>query len=135
MTPPLTIVHGNPPNRAAIEARFGELPKGVIFTYGARVYIPSGRPLSKALEAHEGVHVRQQGSSPKKWWAKYLADDDFRLAQELEAHRAEWRVLSALMADRNARVRALRLVAQRLASPIYGRMVTVSQAVRMIGGA
>lgn len=129
------MFHVDPPNRDAIEARFGVLPEGVIFTYSPHVYVPSGKPLSKALEAHEGVHLVQQANNPKAWWDAYLSDDEFRLAQELEAHRAEWRVLAASITDRNARVRGLRAVAQRLASPMYGGLVTVSEAVKLIGGA
>lgn len=129
----LNVIHADPPNREAIEARFGVLPGSVIFTYGPNVYVPSGEPLTKALEAHEGVHVLQQGGDPEGWWNVYLSDDDFRLDQELAAHRAEWRVLSGSITDRNARVEGLRSVARRLASPMYGGLVTVSEAMRLIG--
>lgn len=133
----MKIVHGWPPNLGQILAVFPGLPRGVIFTYGDEVYIPEGGFLTRELVAHEGVHVAQQAryeGGPAAWWTMYLADTRFRLEQELEAHRAEYREF--LKEDpppsRPRRRRLLKLVARRLAGPLYGNLVTLEQAKELI---
>ena len=126
-------IHADPPNRAALEGRFGPLPDTVIVTYAPHIYVPGGGKLTPALEAHETVHLGQQGNDPAGGWERYLADDTFRLEQELEAHRAEWRVARAEITDRNRRTRELHLISRRLASPLYGNMLTTAEATRMVG--
>ena len=76
----------------AARARF-DVGEGTIFTYAPAVYVPSGRPLSGPLIAHERVHICQHGDDPVAWWARYLSDADFRLKQEVKAHRARGRQL------------------------------------------
>ena len=87
-------MHGFPPNVNQIEERFS-VGTGTIFTYAPSVYVPSGRPLTGSLIAHERVHIGQQGDDPAAWWDRYLDDVEFRLEQEVEAHRAEWAFLPA----------------------------------------
>lgn len=120
-----------PPNIAEIRAHF-PVPPTTIFTYAPFVYVPSGNPLTAALEAHEAVHLRQQGDDPAAWWARYLADEVFRTVHELEAHRAEWRVTWRVVKDRNLRARHRRWIARRLSSPLYGSLVTYQRALRLI---
>lgn len=110
-----------------IEERFGPVSTGTIFTYAPSVYVPSGRPLSGSLIAHERVHIEQQGDDPAAWWARYLSDDEFRLEQEVEAHRAEW-----AFCRRNNQRGAKSMIAKRLASPLYGSMITLQEALRVI---
>lgn len=114
-----------PPNIAEIRKVF-PVDESFIFTYAPHIYVPSGRPLSVQLEAHEAVHIRQQGDYPAVWWARYLYDPTFRHEQELEAHRAE------LRAVKRHRPRARRAIAARLASPMYGSMVTFQKAMRLL---
>ena len=128
----LPVRHQPPPNIKAIEKRFGFMRASTIFTYAPYVYVPSGVKLTKSLEAHERVHLKQQGKKPQWWWERYLVDDDFRLAQEVEAHRAEWRVLAVGVRDRNQISRRLGLLAERLSSPLYGGLVTMGAARRLI---
>lgn len=131
MTPAIAPLKEYPPNIRSIEARFGPRRHGTIYTYAPFVYVPSGVPLTPSLEAHEAVHLRQQGTKPKPWWNRYLQDDAFRLAQELEAHRAEWRALGRVK-DRARRHRHRIAVARRLASPLYGSMMSVSDALGLL---
>jgi hypothetical protein len=128
------VVHGNPPNRRSIEERFGPLPEGVIFSYAPHIYVPSGNRLTPQLRAHEAVHLEQQGTDPDGWWARYLTDDLFRLEQEVEAHRAEWRTAQRVIADRNRKSRERLAIARRLTSPMYGGMVGLRDALALVDG-
>lgn len=122
------IKHEYPPNLAQIEAAFGPIGPTVIFTYAPDIYVPNGGSLSKPLVAHEEVHLRQQGDDPDPWWDRYLADPEFRFREELEAHRAEWETARPLIRDRNRRALFLNAIARRLASPLYGSLVTFREA-------
>lgn len=105
---------------------------GTVFTWGETVFNPSGRPIAPEILEHEAVHARQQGGDPASWWERYLADAQFRFEQELEAHRVEYRAVCAQSKDRNARAAALQFIGSRLASPLYGGVVTRSEAMRAI---
>ena len=126
---PIEIIKGLPPNFDAI-ARV--LPaarqKGTIFTYGHQIYVSDGAALPKSIVAHEVVHVEQQFLYGRdEWWDRYLSDIDFRFQMELAAHRMEHTVAMSEGA-RHERRRAEKLIAQRLAGPLYGNACTVARA-------
>jgi len=125
------VKHEKPPNYEAIAAVF-PLTGNEIFAYAPYVYIPNGMPISEALQEHEAVHIRQQFGDPATWWRKYLVDEDFRFDQELEAHRVEYRVFRQGTKDRNAHAKYLYSIGRRLASPMYGSMVTTREAMQKI---
>ena len=134
----IKIVVGRPPNFDAILAAFPMAKtQGVIFTYGETIFNPGGKEIAPWIIAHERVHTQQQGDDVEGWWRKYIDDPKFRFAQELEAHRVEWRTWLGARADFRPRSRVERrgmmaVIASRLAGPIYGRMVDFSTARRMI---
>jgi len=131
-TPRMIVVPERPPNFEAILAAFpGAANPGVIFCYGRFVYNPSGAVISPALHAHESVHSRSQGDDPKGWWWRYIDDAKFRFDEELPAHAAEYAVASRGL-SRPGRRQELRQIAGRLASALYGRMVRVDVAKRLI---
>ncbi len=130
----MEILHTRPPNFDKIFKVFpmASMP-GVIFTYAPNIYVPSGHPLSQALLEHERVHLRQQSAmGVEQWWDKYLIDPEFRYQQELEAHRVEYRAVLQVADNRLERRQALVLIAKRLASGLYGRVVTTDQAKKAI---
>lgn len=133
---PVKIVHAYPPNIDAIDEVFKVRgKKGVIFTYGDTIYVPDGGDVSPELRAHEGVHYSRQTSNPQQieyWWKSYIADPEFRLAEELPAHRAEYRQYCSTHKDSNQRVRFLHAIAGRLAGPLYGGVVSHSRARHLI---
>ena len=121
-----------PPNFAQIVAVFpmARAPT-VIFAYAPNIYVPSGKEIPPALVAHETVHIeRQQKIGVELWWEKYLADPQFRFDEELLAHRAEFRATRTLT-HRQEEV-ALKIIAKKLAAPLYGRMVKTEEAMRLI---
>lgn len=119
---PQFIYKQYPPNHLEIcKAIPAARRPGVVFSYGDKIYVPSGEELSHALKVHEAVHcIRQKELGVEFWWGKYLTDMRFRYNEELVAHRAEYRALVSAGANRNLKRMALKLVAQRLASPLYG---------------
>ncbi|MFP3947127.1 MAG: hypothetical protein ACLFWG_00220 [Longimicrobiales bacterium] len=130
--PRVRIVERNPPNIREIRAAF-DLTGNEIFAWGPdTIFNPSGAHLSPALIAHETEHVRQQNGDPEAWWDRYLRDAEFRLDQEVVAHRAEWEAFKRQKANPRKRRRYLGELARRLASAMYGSMVSPSEARALI---
>ena len=109
--------------------------RGVLFAYGDTIYNPDGITIPPALLAHEGVHGARQGAmlgGVVAWWDAYLTDPRFRLAEELPAHVVELRHYLAEAPSRPARRLHLTAVAKRLASPLYGRLISVDGAKQLL---
>jgi hypothetical protein len=128
------IVNGPPPADVWERARreLGATEATTVFTYGKTVYVPGGFGLSFDLETHEAVHTRQQGEDPAGWWERYFADPLFRLEQETEAYRAQYRAFCRLNKDRNEQARFLTHVAGTLAGKLYGGIVSFHAARQSI---
>ena len=118
----MEIVKGYPPNIDQITKAFPQSRRpGIIFAYGDKIYVPSGNDLSEHLKVHEAVHgIRQQRLGVELWWNKYIEDRSFRFNEELLAHRAEYASMIKDTPNRKQRRLALKAVASRLASPLYG---------------
>ena len=120
-----------PPNIGKIQQNI-TLGGKEIFAWDKIIYNPSGGRLTTPLLAHEKVHFNQQEGDPETWWEKYLSDVDFRLEQELEAHRAEYKEFCKTVRDREKRLRFLAEIAGRLAGPLYGGKLTHRDAMGKI---
>lgn len=129
----MKTVKGFPPNIKQIDEVLHTASKPrVVYTYGDTVYIPNGEPLSDDLEVHEAVHIDQQAEiGAEQWWAKFLEDPEFRLSQELEAYRAQWKFIEA---NKNRKVKRamLKSIVDSLASSLYGKMITKSEAESLL---
>ena len=127
------IVMANPPMIDQIDKRFGVKNRtGIIYSWGDKIYNPSGVVISPQLIAHESVHGLRQGEKIAEWWEQYIDDPKFRLAEEIPAHQAEYEYLVTHAPSRQLRRAALKQTAQRLAAPLYGRMITVAKAKRIL---
>lgn len=126
------IKHILPPNFKAIVAKFPEARNpNVIFAYAPYIYTVNRRPLPQEILDHEAVHIaRQLAMGVEAWWDRYLSDPQFCFDEELLAHRAEYESLGRI--SRPVRRRALKIVAQKLAAPLYGRMVSTEQAMQLL---
>lgn len=128
----MIIVAGWPPNIDAIDSVFKvrARPAGnVVFAYGDRIYVPNGGPVSPHIAAHEAAHgTRQRGMGVDRWWDRYLVDAAFRLDEEIVGHRAEYRALCTTTKDRELCNRHLSFVAGKLASTLYGSLISVARA-------
>lgn len=89
--------------------------------------------ISDDIQAHEAVHTKQQADfgGPEKWWDEYLADPAFRLSQEVEAYRTQYKYLMEKCARPYRRARVKDIVAD-LSSGMYGHVVTKEQALKLI---
>lgn len=116
------IVIDHPPMFDRIDAVFKVKGKPVIFAWGNRIYNPQNVVIGPELLAHEGVHGHRQHQTKGgawDWWLRYLDDPEFRLSEEAHAHWAEYHWLFT-NGNRQQRKAALKLVAKKLASPMYG---------------
>lgn len=137
----MEIVIAQPPMFEEIDRVFRVRGKAVVFCWGAKIYNPMGLYIHPEIMAHEGVHSSRQLQVSKgdhqeelvvAWWKRYLEDPEFRLMEELPAHRAEYRALINRMKDRNRRSAFLQHVAEKLAAPLYGGIITKREAIRRI---
>lgn len=131
----MNVVVAYPPNIEQIDAVFNVRGKPIIFAWGGTIYNPTGGVITPELIAHESVHGSRQVSvtrDPEEWWARYLVDPEFRLAEELPAHVAQYRRYCSRVADSNKRVRFLFQIAEQFASPTYGSIITAAAARRRI---
>lgn len=121
-----------PPNYEEIKKHF-KLSPHTVFTYGDTIHNPGGGPISDHLKHHESVHSVQQAEmgGPEVWWAKYLIDPEWRLQQEIEAYREQFKMVSEA-ANRAGRRKWLSKIAGDLASPIYGDIISKAEAMRQI---
>ena len=125
------IVAAWPPNIKAIR-KVLPVTENNIFAWGDTIYNPGGGRLSAELIAHEEVHFWQQNGNPKSWWKKFLKSPEFRLQQELPAHRMEYREFCRRHKDRNVRWSYLQALGRRLSHPMYGKIITAAAAMQEI---
>ena len=132
----MKIIHDVPPMFDRIYAAFPEAANpGVMFTWGQTLYVPHGGSVSRALMAHEEIHAERQGKTESDiidWWNRYLVDVGFRLDEELPAHQAEYRAYCKRHGNRTEQGKYLHFVAGRLASPLYGSIVSLAEAKKMV---
>lgn len=129
----MKTVKGFPPNIKQIdEVLHTKAKPRVVYTYGDTVYIPNGEALTDDLEVHESVHIAQQADiGAEEWWNRFLDDPEFRLSQELEAYRAQWRFIEE---NKNRKMKRMmfRSIIDSLTSSIYGNMITKKEAERLL---
>jgi hypothetical protein len=132
----MRVVYDRPPMFDEIDARFHIRGKPVIYAWGSIIYNPQRIDIPPQLMAHEAVHgARQLRIGIVAWWKLYIESDRFRLAEELPAHIAEYRWLAEQAPSRRQRRAALKIVAARLAAPLYGGIVTKSAAAELLKAA
>lgn len=128
----MLIKHEYPPNYEEIQEHFPEADydSGTLFTYGDTCYC---REITPDLIAHEEVHVKQQlAMGVEKWWGRYYVDVEFRLSQETEAYRAQWKWIESNIKDRNTRDRFFRHIVNALSSSLYNNLISYSEAFKLI---
>lgn len=115
------ILDVTPPNFLAIIEKFPRALRGqTIYAYAPNIYNPTAMVIPKALLAHEAVHIVRQGDDAGGWWEKYIADPEFRLREEIDAHEAEARsILDDIGWNRKSRKQVSAICGERLAAPLY----------------
>ena len=131
----MRIVNDFPPNISQIKQAFDiEGKNSIVFTYGDILYVPSGhKTLPQHLMVHEETHSKQQREygSIDSWWGNYIRDPNFRLLQELEAYRNQYKHICETEV-RQQRRSLLTILARDLSGPIYGYVITFEKAKELI---
>lgn len=130
----MKIVYDYPPNYKQIDKAYGIKDNpNIVFTYGNTLYIPIGKQPDLPLLRHEEVHAKQQTSMGiELWWSRHIAEPEFRLAQELEAYRAQYKAMFNLTARH--RRSYLDSISADLAGPMYGNILSFDDAKKLITG-
>lgn len=131
----MKIVKDYPPNYDQIIEAIPDVAdsKNVVFTYGDTIYAPYKKgKLPKHLKEHEKEHTRQQGDDPHGWWVEYLVNIEFRLAQEVEAYRKQYRFFKSRNHDLQKQANLLDQMALSLSGPLYGNIISIDQAKELI---
>lgn len=123
------IIKEYPPNYDKIKQAFNP-PETACYCYGDTIYNPSGNDISEDILIHEGVHTVQQGKDIEEWWNKYIADDQFRKSQEVEAYAIQYNFIKksrkSKMSDRY-----LEMFSDHLSS-MYGLNIDIHKAKTLI---
>jgi hypothetical protein len=132
----MKVLIEKPPNFDAIDAAFHLTERGAkpVFAYGSVIYNPWNVEVPPYLVAHELVHGARQKDDIEGWWRRYIDDAQFRLKEEVQAHKAELACVCQRVKDRNRRARLLHITALRLASPLYGGVISYTDAVCLLRG-
>jgi hypothetical protein len=129
----LKIVNEYPPRFEEMVAAFPEAAgHGVVFAWGDTIYNPSGSVLRPEIRAHEAIHGERQGGAINIWWDVYLKDEEFRFKEELVAHKAEYQLYCKRHQNRVKRERYLQHVAEKLAAPLYGSLISPQKALDLL---
>ena len=139
----MMVVRARPPLWDEIDQAFHIAGRPIIFAWGDTIYDPEGAGVSPALHMHEGVHgARQTAAGVEIWWRTYIADPEFRLAEEIPAHQAEFRWWcesplgnQQVKGFRSAKDRQLLEIARRLSSPLYGGVISFDAARKLLKAA
>ena len=123
------IIKDYPPNIEDIRKVFNP-PETVCFSYGDKIYNPSGNELNDDILVHESVHEKQQKNNPVEWWNKYLTDKEFRLEMEVEAYATQYNYIQRKYPNRTVK-RLLDKYSETLAT-IYKLDISQSHAETLI---
>lgn len=131
----MKISNSPPPNIEEMKRAFPLCEeKQAVFCYGNIIYNPYRVNLTPDILEHEAVHYEQQQREPsiELWYVKYINDEAFRLAQEVEAYQRQYAYVSKRVKDREIVSWFLGKLAESLSSPLYGALCTASDARQMI---
>lgn len=132
----MKIIFERPPIWAEIIKHFPHVQttRGVLYCWGDSICNPDRVEVTRSVHAHEEVHSVRQAKmgGPGRWWARYMTDPAFRFDEELPAHIVEYRLQQDDSRHRNERRFYLNQIAERLAGPLYGHLITIEKAKRLL---
>lgn len=133
----MRVVRDVPPIFDEIDAAFQVRGRPILYAWGDVIYNPAGIAIPVELVAHEAVHGERQRADVRGWWRRYIEEPEFRLAEELPAHVAEFKALCASqsakwVSHRNMRRTYAAHVGKRLAAPLYGGLIKADAAKKII---
>lgn len=95
-----------------------------IMVWGDTIYTEYALP--PHLLEHEKVHIRQQKDKLRGliWWFRFTVSKKFRLEQEIEAFKVQYKTLGGKDSLYN--------IAMHLSGPLYGNMISFDEATKRI---
>lgn len=128
-----TISTQLPPMFERVKQTFNLEGTKPIFAYKHVIYNPFDGLIDEFMIAHEEVHFAQQDKiGADLWWDKYLMDVTFRLEQEIPAYKAQYARAKKRFGYNNGTFRYLQALATDLSGPLYGNLITKSEAIKLI---
>lgn len=126
------VIVARPPNFDELARVFPIAGQGVLFAWGDIIYNPMNVFIAPQLLAHEATHGLRQRNAIEEWWRRYVDDTEFRLREEVVAHRAEFRHLVDIGMNRHQRRTTAKKIAKRLSGPMYGNLLSQNRALELI---
>jgi hypothetical protein len=128
----MKIINEYPPNYDKITAKFDLTGEKPVFTYGNILYNPHHCNIEQHCMVHEETHEKQQMFvGVDYWWEQYLINPQFRLTQEIEAYRAQYRSVIGNL-NRSGKYFFVDALANALSSKMYGSIITKEDAKKEI---
>ena len=90
--------------------------------------IYADKELPPDIEVHELKHLERQGNNSDEWIKKYLADNKFRLDEEILAFKSQLNSIK----DRNERNEVRIKAAESLSGKLYGEIITYAEALKKL---
>jgi len=138
----MKIIRAYPPIYSTLVTHFPIKGKqNILYAWGDTIFNPSGHPVPQWLHDHEAVHGQRQlaiaaaapFSAPiYRWWDQYIMDTQFRLSEEILAHRAEWKSFVKHNLTLGKQEDYLRGMVERLSGPLYGKVISPKAALQEI---
>jgi len=103
------------------------LDKDTLMVWGNTIYYEGEEKVTGHLLKHEKVHIKQCRGSKwigLLWWLRYSFSKKFRLSQELEAYRVQYK--------HSGDPRVLIHIANDLSGKLYGNLISYEEAIKLI---
>jgi len=120
-----------PPIFSKLHKAFGvEWGGPLVIAYKDTIYHTG--PLHPSVIVHENVHLARQGKDADLWYENYIRNPKFRFGEELLAYHAQYDYLKDVIKDRNELSKWLWRLAQDLSGPMYGKVISHREALKLI---
>ena len=126
------IKREKPPVWDKLVKAFGVEWGTICVAYDKDIYCGDKANLSTDVIVHESVHLARQEKDPVQWWENYMKNKEFRFTEELIAYHTQYDYLKDNVKDKNQLARFLFNLARDLSGPMYGSVVSHSEALRLI---
>ena len=127
----MKILIEKPPNYEELKKIFNIEKSRSVYAYNDIIYNPEGIPLQDHVILHEDVHFKQQKEvgGAEAWWSRYIDNTQFRLDQEIEAYRVQYKFIKnhPNIKSKN-KENFLDKIASDLSSSIYGNIIKHNEA-------
>jgi len=106
------------------------ITEDTIFIFKDTIYANNEMPYD--ILEHEIQHLKQQMKiGAKKWIRLYLTDREFRLKMELDAYKAQMKIVKKTN-DKEEYAHILMENANNISSKLYGELITYQEAIKLL---